>query len=362
MPLRGFKCPSYVPTAGTQNTFEWCVNSCPHQCQPDFVLKKIAELEGGNEHVGDMLSPTALSGCVRRLILSRREDYWTEPAKLFDVTRGGLVHGFLDNCGIPGVIQERRIYKTVTTGPDSPWTISGRVDYYDPAKKRISDIKTMSDKGLYVVYNQGAKPEHIWQLNLYRWLMWGGHLDTPDGPQIFWPVDTLQLHFFLMNRVLSTGTSFVDSLVGWKKDKSDVNYGKPYKLETKREDVGRGPRGQTYWDVSFTIPPVPIYTHEKVEKYLVEQGPPRVRAFRDPNSEPAGVIGLKDEEWQCRFCEVKDKCDEIEIPFQQAQAVMKGLADSVNGLNQEEYIAPRRPGFFKRSPRVGLQGVLNPTP
>lgn len=324
MPLKGFLCPSHVPTAGTRNEFDWCVKHCPHQCLPDFVLKKIAERERDNEHVGDMLSPTALSGCARRLKLTRTEDYWVEPAKLFDVTRGGLVHGFVDNCGIPGVIQERRVYKQVTTGPEAPWLISGRVDYYDQAKHRISDVKTMTDKGLYIVYNKGAKDEHIWQLNTYRWLLWGGHLDSPDGPQIFWKVDELQLHFFLMNRVISTGTQFVDRMASWKKDKSDINYGKPYGLEVKREEIGRGPKGSLEYDVYFAIPPVPVYSHEKVEHYLARNGPDRVKAFRNPDYMPEGVIGKKDQEWQCRFCEVQAQCFRIES----AQSVLRGLADS----------------------------------
>jgi hypothetical protein len=369
LPLVGFKCPASAPTAGAHNSFDHCVNACPHQCQPRFVLKKIAERETGNEHKGDMISPTALSGCVRMLKLTRIEDYYAVPQAYFDATRGALVHGFMENCGIAGVEQEKRVYKLVTKGPLAPWLISGRVDYYDRPNERIEDIKTMSDKGLYIVYKTGFKPEHAWQLNLYRWLMDGGRVvkhdaymtqwlenkthaadceiskrergwgetdETPEGfscdcptgkdrllaagdwpadapgETVVWPVRELQLHFFFMNRVISTGTRYVDTVVNYERRKGGPNYGRPYGCEVSRRSLGVNAKGYDVYEIVFDIPAVPLYDSAKVEAYLIAQGPERVKAFREPDYMPPAVIGNKDLEWLCSYCDVKERCLQIE--------------------------------------------------
>lgn len=336
------------------------------------MLKKIAEREVNNEHKGDMISPTALTGCARMLKLTRLEDFYAEPQRYFDATRGAITHGFLEGCNIPGVKQEQRVYKLITEGPYAPWLISGRIDYIDIINKRIEDIKTMSDKGLYVVFKDGFKPEHESQLNLYRWLAAGGRADTEDndlaewlsttihkwdipgallqpacragacdcpsnqqrvltlgawpedapGQDINWPVDELQLHFFFMNRVISTGRRYVDVVVNYERKKGGPNWGKPYGCEVSRRNLGANPKGYDTYEITLDIPPVPLWTFEKVEEFLQRNGPERVKAFREPDHMPKGVIGNKDLEWLCGYCDVREKCLQIE----EAESVVKGLA------------------------------------
>jgi hypothetical protein len=333
VPLTAFVCPETAPTAGQKNTFAHCLHTCPHKCLPKSVLHIIVRTETGNEHVGDMVSPTALSGCARRLKLTRSEDYAVEPERLYSATRGSLYHGFVENQDIPDVTTEQRIYKYVTQGEGAPWLISGRVDFYDRAEKSIEDFKTIADKGTYILFNKGAKPEHIWQLNLYRWLAHGGHLGAPDGPQVFWPVQKLQLHYCLMNRVISTGKVHIEEKNEYRKPGglafNKLKAGqfaavdKPYGLEKKRERFPPNARGFAKTKITIDIPPVPIYTFDKVEKYLAERGPRLVRGFRDPDYIPPGVIGNRDAEWECSYCETREACARIE----EAESVVQGLAN-----------------------------------
>lgn len=321
MPLKGFKCPPNTPTAGNLNDFSWCINKCPHQCMPTAVLHTTAQRETENEHQGDMLSPSALSGCPRNLKLSRTEDYFGEPPKLFWATRGALIHGFLECRDLADVTTEQRVYKMVAASEawPTPWLISGRVDFYDHARKKLEDIKTMADKGLWVIFNKGCKPEHAWQLNIYRWLLNGGHLGTPDGPVIIWPVKEMQVHYTLMNRVISTGKIITDIVT----QKAEPNFGKPYKYEKSRKVIGNTRRGVPQWEIIIDLPAVPRYSYQLVEQYLQKEGPPRLRGFADSLHIPEGVIGDPEREWQCDYCEVKQSCDKIE----KAEAVVRALAN-----------------------------------
>lgn len=318
MPLIGLKCPPDSPTAGNCNDFEFCIASCPHQCQPTGVLNAIARDHQTNVHKGDMVSATSLKGCQRSLVLERTTDFYEEPHKLYYATRGGLYHGCLENDRTD-MTTEVRLYKTVTTGPQAPWVISGQIDFYDIKRKSLEDYKTMADKGLYLIFNKGAKVEHIQQVNVYRWLMWGGHIESPTGPQVFWPVDKMKIHYLLMNRAISTGQVHHE----YQSDRKSPNYGKKYGLEIdhghrtvdgkfRRLAIGLTTRGVPQWRLDIDVPAIPMWPSADVEAMIANEGPPRVLALRDPNVMPGGVMNDYEERWQCDWCPVKDKCDDIE--------------------------------------------------
>ena len=81
---------------------------------PKEVLGSIRNEHSSNPHVGDMITPSALKGCVRKTVLERTENYYQEPPKLYYAIRGSLIHGFLENHGLQGVESEKRMYKTLT--------------------------------------------------------------------------------------------------------------------------------------------------------------------------------------------------------------------------------------------------------
>lgn len=268
-----------------------------------------------------MLSPTAMSSCARKLKLTREVDYYAEPRRLYWATRGALYHAFLET-ELEGVENEQRVYKYVTKGPQSPWLISGRIDYYDRIIRSIEDYKTKADKGINMIYKDPLPSEqYIWQLNIYRWLLHGGHLGSINGPQIFWPVDKLQIHTIFMNRVVSTGQRFTEEVI----QKSPPNSGKKYRNEVKgtRKVVGKTSYGYDIWNFDIQVPEVPIYDFKKVEGYLIEHGPERRRGLAEPDYMPEGVYNDRDKSWECGYCDVVDECKAL----QAAKAISDSQSD-----------------------------------
>lgn len=239
--------------------------------------------------------------------MTRTEDYYAEPQHCYYAVRGSLLHGFLE-VDLPGVIKERRIYKEVTFGPYAPWILSGRLDYYDTTTGFLLDFKTMSDKGTYVLFNQGVKTEHVWQLNLYRWLLDGGHLDSPTGQQVHWPVNKMQIAHLFMNRVICSGERVTETF----SQSSSPNFGKTYKLEVpgSRKMI----KGARYnkWQIEFDIPDVPFKKTGQVEKYIEENTPERIRGFAEPSYVPEGVLHDPNKSWECGFCPVQKQCKDYE--------------------------------------------------
>jgi hypothetical protein len=280
------------------------------------VLKVIVQQETGNEHKGDMISATSLTSCPRKLKLSRTRNYYAEPSKLYYATRGALYHAFLE-ADFPDVTTEKRIFKWVRKGEHAPWLISGRLDYYDHTTKTIEDFKTMADKGTWVIFNQGVKQEYVKQLNTYRWLLHGGHLGAPDGPQIFWPVRELVIHHVFMNRVITSGKRFTETMI----QVQPPNYttynkeGKLFRYEvpgTRKSEPYKNRPQQKKWTFDVELPKIPIYHYSTVEDWLAEDGPARLKGLMEPHHMPAGVRHDQAKEWMCDYCEVKEDCDEIE--------------------------------------------------
>lgn len=316
MPLIGFRCPPSAPTAGTENPFAWCIRSCPHQCLPSGVLHTIHSMEHTNVHKGDMVSPTALPRCPRKLILTRTTDYYADPTLAYFATRGSLYHGFLECPGLEGVRTEARLYKTITKGACAPWVLTGQMDYYDIARRRLEDYKTLADKGLPFLWAEGPKEDHIQQLSIYRWLMDGGRLDSPEGQVIHWPVDTLQIHYILMNTVVSTGRPHTTQVYAY-----DGRDPKTYRYEIARRPAQLSPRGCQIWDITYLLPPPRALSDLEVEEILLAKGPTLVHGFREPAYMPPSVKHDKDARWECRYCPVVAPCDTYDQQaYRQAKA------------------------------------------
>lgn len=316
MPVTGFRCPETAPTAGVSNDPEHCFDHCPHQCLPSGILRRIWHETKHNVHKGDLITATALKGCPRKLWLERTRDYPAKPYQLYWSTRGGLYHGWLD-MPADGVMTETRMFKQVPVGPEAPWWLSGAFDYYDGREHllyrrySLEDYKSQADKGAFYVLREGAKPEHIAQLNIYRWLMTNGRMGGVDGPELTLRVDKMVLHYVYMNQVISTGRRHIETSRGFAPPKETP-------LEVSREIIGRTKRNAPITQITYDIPAVPVWTEQEVLDYLSENGPEIVRAFRYPDYTPAGVMGDESNNWECGYCSVKELCDEIEQAKQPA--------------------------------------------
>jgi hypothetical protein len=332
--LIGFHCPQGTPTAGNDNAPEWCFKECPHPCQPRAFLHTYIKLTRSNPHRGTMLSATSLKGCVRKLKLERSEPYFEEPQKLFWSARGTLIHSFLE-IEIDGVETERRVYKRVEGGPNGYFWISGQIDYYEHASRAIEDYKSINEKGIYYVNQEGAKEDHVWQQNIYRWLLMGGRLQPKDyrrrgkneqefeqdilsWPVIEWPVEKVQLHYVTMQGVTSTGT---DVRVVHTQFKPPPEF----PTEISRRLLERARNGKPQYEVILRIPPAPLKPFDEIESFVKAAAPERIRALLEPDYMPAGVLNDKEKSWECSYCAVKRFCDQIEAERKQSEPIQLPL-------------------------------------
>lgn len=309
MPLVGFKCPSNGEEPGRDNSYDYCFYQCQKRCMPKAMLFKFAEQHQGNVHKGDMITPSALKGCTRKLVLERTTDYYAEPPKLYYAVRGSLIHGFLENQGLEGVYTEQRLFKKFNA-LGREFVISGQIDYYDSKTQAIEDYKTASDKAFYFLFDTGAKDEHVLQTNVYRWLCDGGRLGSLDGPVVNWPVKDITVHYVLMNQVISTGRTHVERVSGYK----DPNMGKKYRLEKSRKVVGKNHRGTPQWEIEIEIPPVPLMSEGDIFKHVELNGLKALRGFRvkAEGEMPEAALYNRDDAWQCGYCDVKTTCFDYE--------------------------------------------------
>lgn len=307
MSLIGFRCPDSVPTAGRDNDPSYCINECPARCLPAAILAKIWNVNQYNEHRGDMISPSVLGKCPRSLVLERTTDYYQEPTKLYHAVRGSLIHAFLERVKIDGTIKEQRIYKTVTAPSGITFVLSGKFDYVSLVERTLEDYKSTQEKAVYFLFNEGAKTDHIWQQNIYRWLMKGGHLNSPDGEVINYEIDRIVLHYMTMGRIISTGSTIIETYNEYSKPR------KRYKLQRGDfEPAGFDNKGRQLWKAIIDIPDVPLYPDEEIEAYIMRYGPELVEAFKRPPSEARHILDEPDKAWMCDWCACRDACMKIE--------------------------------------------------
>jgi hypothetical protein len=196
MPLVGFTCPAWVPTAGEQHDLDHCLGKCPHPCAAAPLLASIYQANQTNYHVGAYISASMLAGrqCKRKVQWERFQPYYETAQRLFWPFRGTIVHALLETqearIANYGWMQELKLstymefpeHPFPVMGPDGftgewdeskPLTIqiNGTTDLYNPFQLVIGDMKSMAcGKAAKFI---GGKHEDSWarQLNLYRWLV-----------------------------------------------------------------------------------------------------------------------------------------------------------------------------------------------
>jgi hypothetical protein len=308
--LVGFRCPANGELPGRDNDFGYCLTKCSMRCMPKAVLVKLRDQNVTNVHQGEMITPSALKGCTRRLVLERTVPYYQEPEKLYYAVRGSLIHGFLEDHGLPNVRTEDRLFKRIEVN-GKPIIFSGQIDYYEGDPEfAIEDYKTLSDKGTYFLFNEGAKPEHVLQTNVYRWLCQGGRLGSIDGPEVNWPVNRITISYLFMNRVVMTGSRHLEHITSYR----EPNNGKKYRLEKYRKKIGASPRGVPIWEIAIDIPPVKLMPEEEVLAHILMGASSLEGGFRAVTEDrlPPVVMYDSNEAWQCSFCAVQRQCHAYE--------------------------------------------------
>lgn len=178
MPLKGVLCDAN----GKPYSFPECIacarSGGPRRCDNPISLM-IAMSKNSEERSDAGISATMLLDCPRKVILMGEEDYYEAPSKYWARFRGTLGHLLMEEYGqgIEGVIQEIRLRKVVTLDVDGVSVdveITGKPDWADVQRKLIIDFKSAKSINVKPVKDGFPKDGHESQVNIYRWLLWGG--------------------------------------------------------------------------------------------------------------------------------------------------------------------------------------------
>lgn len=204
MPLTGVICddPNHK---NERYTFEQCLacsrNRGPRKCSTPYqVIYAMTQNKVERKDAG--LSATMLLDCPRRVILQQEEDYEERPSAFWPRLRGTLGHLLVERYGdgIGPAIAEVRFTKEIDID-GVKLTVTGKPDMVLPNHKLIIDYKSNKnvDDEYQPMVKGKAKPEHVEQVNIYRWLMAGGtNMETGEIADI--DIDKAEIHYFDLMR------------------------------------------------------------------------------------------------------------------------------------------------------------------
>lgn len=111
------------------------------------------------------VSATMLTGaCLRRTWLEQQTGWHANPQTAFAAWRGTMGHLLTERHPEPGCVYEQR-FETVVDGQK----VTGQIDKLDVGNRTITDFKTKTESNLRRL--KAPQPEHVLQLNIYRWLV-----------------------------------------------------------------------------------------------------------------------------------------------------------------------------------------------
>jgi len=123
--------------------------------------------------------------CPRKVILQNENPFYEHPNDVYQRVRGTVHHLLIEKYseGLEPYIAEVRFKKTVEVD-GVLFVITGKPDMIQIEQYLLIDYKSTGD-----VQNEWkpmrkrlAQEEHIAQINIYRWIVWGGEA-TEDDPQ-----------------------------------------------------------------------------------------------------------------------------------------------------------------------------------
>lgn len=155
-------CRTGAPRAGTHCHFSY------------EMLKGMMDSSGrATAHISATMLTTV---CQRRVWLERHEDYHVSPVQLFPAWRGTMGHLMTEAHPAPDVVYEQR-FEVDILFDDMVLKVTGQIDKLDIGNKRIEDFKTKADAKMFKL--KAPDPAHVWQLNIYRYLVKHGWPQKP---------------------------------------------------------------------------------------------------------------------------------------------------------------------------------------
>ena len=289
MALKGLKCDKH----GTISFDEIASGKC--DCYPRFLLHSVAEISKKDYHTGNIITPTTLIGCLRETYLSRITDYYSPIESLYYSWRGTLIHKIMERKDLEGWMSEKVYSKTVEITPARVFTITGQIDGYDSFTQTLWDIKTIGDNGIGYVVKDGAKEDHIPQVNIYKWLL---------------PLEVKRIRLLYITMMTFAQTGQINSLTkSLKTYPTKKKYGFSYMQTPTREEIS--PSGYAPFKMFYDTPEVQIWTEEQVLDYIVPRADIMIDAFEKKIMPP--MCDEKTQAWKCdKYCNFKEQCDKYE--------------------------------------------------
>ncbi len=202
MPLIGFDCKSKGKTFTIPECLA-CARDHQQTCHFDYpILSGMVRLENGAK--GQAYRVTELLTCLRKAFFERTRDYTVTPESRYWAFRGQLTHVLIEFADTEGAIKETRFYKkldTVNGGEPNFVTITGQPDIVYPNLQLIRDYKT----AVMVPKDGQARQHHIWQVNIYHWLLQGGYQIDDNGDfaqEVNIPIEQAEIIYMDMSKVV----------------------------------------------------------------------------------------------------------------------------------------------------------------
>jgi hypothetical protein len=162
MPLVGVVCPN-----SNKRDVEFCLHKCEKRCTPYPLALAILKNELENFHAGDVITITSLLGCMRQTFLERRYPFFGKLKHLWYSARGAWMHQLLDSLeGDPRWLTEERFYHKF-----GGIEVSGQIDAYSKIECKLYDYKTIRDRGVAHIVDNGPKPDHVAQTSAYKLML-----------------------------------------------------------------------------------------------------------------------------------------------------------------------------------------------
>jgi len=230
---------------------------------PEPLLNLMAKEINNNPHQGKYVSVTTIIGCLRNTYLSRIYDIFINPRNAWFTMRGTLIHSILE-----GNKEDKNflIEKNLKINMDNNHPLYGRIDRYNINKRHLTDFKTVGDNGLKFILQEGAKKDHIKQVNIYRYLL------QKNG----YPVDTISIIYMSMMDVVETGKKF---------------------FQIKKNEV-----------IEYNIPNIELYPTESIKSFCEKRANLLYSAFETGLLPPPP--DKETQKWLCstKYCSTTDIC------------------------------------------------------
>lgn len=263
-----------------------CALNPLHPCQyPPDVLESMRP-ENSDEPSNDSFSPSRVVGCARQHALYTGADYYIDVEKHYPLTRGHMIHALMERSAYPGAlgfVREQRLTIEVPTR-FGPQQFSGKPDLI--VLKAVEDgtlrVKLVDYKSISDISHQmtAAKVEHVWQVNMYAWLIEEKLAEAARLDVEKVEVDELEIVYGSMAKMRRFTSA------GWLQARGKrIPATHPQEYET------------------LALEPLDHYPHDAVGAAVVARIEERLQArtILPPVLE-------QDARWQCDYCPLKDLC------------------------------------------------------